>query len=141
MAARPELVVPSALRRIESYGKTASVPFTKGDFVTFVSGAMKRITSEAKVLGLFRDTEISSASTNYASTESISIEVDEMGIYEIDCSTTPVLATHFGNAYDLSDYKSVNFAASTNDTLICVGVTPDGRGLFKLNRYFGDGTA
>lgn len=139
---RPEIVIPSAVNRKESYPKTASVPLARGDFTTFVAGYLKRNTSaEPKVLGLWRDRDVTSSSADYAQNSMGTVEVDEMGIYEIDPSTTVVQATHVGNAYDLSNHTTLNLGASSNDTFIVVGGTPDGRARCKLNRYFGDGTA
>lgn len=131
--ARPVNKYPSALDRVNYYPKTASVDASPGDWLTIVSGYAKRaVSTTANLLGVARSTWVNEATNTY-----VPVQEDEFGLWECDVSTTPVQATHVGNAYDLTDHDTVNFGATTYKVLTCLGSTPDGRGLFRINRHYG----
>lgn len=130
--ARPAIVTPTALFRTEDYPKTASVAGTRGDIMWLASGYLARATSSAvapQIRGL-----LAADWTNDSTTTLVKVEVDEFATYIIDASTTLVRATHVGNAYDLTDYDTLNLSGTTNKPFIVVGISVDGRALCKINR-------
>lgn len=131
--AKVKNLVPSVLDRVNMYPKTASVAGSNGDWLTIASGYAKRaVSTTANLLGVAK-----SDWTNDANNTLVPVQEDEFGLYVCDVSTAPVQATHVGNAYDLSDERTVNFGATTYKVLTCLGITPDARGLFRINMHFG----
>lgn len=132
--AKPYNKTPSAIDRVNQYPKTASVDANPGDFLTIVSGYAKRaVSGTTNLLGVSRSTWENDANNTY-----VPVQEDEFGLWEVDCSTTPVQATHVGNAYDLTDHDTVNLSGTSTKVLTCLGLTPEGRGLFRINRHFGN---
>lgn len=131
--AKPICRFPSVLSRVNYFPKTVSVDASPGDWLTIVSGyAIRAVSTTATLLGAARSTW-----TNDTNNTFVPVEQDEFGLWECDVSTTPVQATHVGNAYDLSDKTTVNFGATTYKVLTCLGMTPEGRGLFQVNVHYG----
>jgi len=135
---QPKLVIPSVLMRQMGFLKTASVAGTKDDLISVASGYALRATSSHEfVAGL-----LTADWTNDANNTPIQVTVDEFGIYEIDASTTLVQATHVGNAYDLSDYKTVNLGATSKKIIRVLGISPSGRAICGFNKnMIGSGAA
>ncbi|MBX4215336.1 hypothetical protein KW797_00075 [Candidatus Parcubacteria bacterium] len=124
---------PSVLDRVNWYPKTASVACSSGDWVTIASGYVARaVSTTANILGV-----ANADWTNNSANTLIPVREDEYGLWVCDTSTAPVQATHVGNAYDLTDHDEVNFGATTYKVVTCLGITPDARGLFRINMHFG----
>lgn len=133
MASKPICRFPSQVNRVEWYPKTVSVDASPGDALTITSGYAKRATSTTPwILGFARSTW-----TNDTNNTPVPVEIDEFGKWEIDTDTALVQATHVGNAYDLTDQNSIALTATTYKVLTCLGITPEGRGLWRMNMHSG----
>lgn len=124
---------PSVVDRVNFYPKTASVAASAGDWITITSGYAKRaLSTTPNLLGVARSTW-----TNDATNTLVPVQEDEFGLWECDTNTAPVQATHVGNAYDIGSSETIiNFSGTTYKVVTCLGSTPDGRGLFRINMPF-----
>ena len=136
MAKKVHLEIPSGLNRIETWLKTASVAGLHGDWATVVSGYAKVATSAAALLIGVIDADW----TNDANNSAVPIRIDENAIYKMEQATTLVQATHVGNAYNLSDERTLDLTGTSNKPLVVVGIAPDGDAFVRINKHLGSGT-
>lgn len=139
MAKAVTLQWPSMLQRQWKLPKTASVAALQGDWITIASGYAKRgISTTPYLVGL-----LSFDWVNDANNTPVSITCDEHGVYIMDITGGPLVqATHVGNAYDLSDERTLNLAGTTYKVARVIGISPDGRAYVVINSsWIGSGLA
>lgn len=92
---------------------TASTTLTKHNLVKMSSGYLVAAAAGDNEVEYLSLETVTSGATDGA-TNCLCLAIDGKMEFEALVSTTPVQATHIGNAYDLTDATTVNLAATTD---------------------------
>jgi len=119
--------------------KTASVAIVNNTLVQFDSGYVKQATttagaSDTPIVGVYIGPSITSASSNYATTDKIEVLVPQepMAEFEIKVGTGSLAATDVGKSFDIDADANVTVSTTTNEAVTCTEYISATLGKFVL---------
>lgn len=119
--------------------KTASSAIESNTLVQFSSGYLVQATtsagaSDTPIAGIYVGPAITSASSNYASTDKIEVLVpaEPMAEFEIVVGTGSLAATDVGKSFDIDSDAEVTVSTTTNEAVTCTEYISATLGKFVL---------
>lgn len=119
--------------------KTASSAIESNTLVQFSSGYLVQATtsagaSDTPIAGIYVGPAITSASSNYATTDKIEVLVpaEPMAEFEIVVGTGSLAATDVGKSFDIDSDAEVTVSTTTNEAVTCTEYISATLGKFVL---------
>lgn len=131
--------IESGKWKVVYFPKTASTAIASGILVSLAAGYLVEGTttagaSDTPVAGLYFGPAITSASSNYTTTDLLPVYVpaEPLAVARATVDTGSLAATSVGLSYDISATNGVTVSTTTNEPVTCVKYISATEGLFVL---------